>query len=390
MTLAKTEPIGVARGFFQRLLGVHGRSGRTGAIWIPGCRAVHTFWTRRPLWLVFFTRDGTVLSEYQSRWGRLYRHRDADSVLEIDLAVMPGAANEAQRGRIIAACRHICGQSLRAPLGARPRGVAMLEALIATPLVLLLGLLLVQLSLLAHGRLVVGYAAAEAARAAASGHVSEAAIESGLRRGLTPLLGVSARDADPDISTIASATLRTQIQYLRGKAEGWIRWSLLSPTQATLADWGQGVGRVVPPAQWHTGAFPAPHSGTAERERLTGLPSGLRSGQTFLDAGVIKLQVSVGLPLQVPLAGPLLARSLAWWRGCSLSDSAALGAVTLAGSWVTRGSLDGDSAGLNECRLLLAPRVLGLNEKMPARLPVRVIAVSQAQTPFSAKTLPVH
>nr|UOZ96523.1 hypothetical protein NCPCFENI_00418 [Cupriavidus sp.] len=385
------DRIGVARGFLQRLMGVHGSLGRGGAVWFPACRVVHTLWTRRPLWLVFMAKDGRVLSQRLSRSGRVYWCWDADSVLEIDLHSPPGAEPVIVRDAYIKACRALCLQYNARSLHSRPTGMAMLEALIAAPLVLLLGLMILQITHLAYGRLVVGYAAAEASRAAASAQISATAIDGGLSRGLTPLLGLSAGSGAPGVEAIASAAMRTHFHYLRGKAEGWIDWTLLSPTTATLEDWGKGAGRAVSPALWHSGASPAPRSGVSGKEPMTGLAVGRSSGQTFLDAGVIRLEVSVGLPLHVPLAGPILARTVAWWRGCSLSGAAALGSLRLSTPFALGAvTATRESAGLNECRLLLAPSMLGVSAKMPARLPVRVVSVAQAQTVFSAQTLPVR
>jgi hypothetical protein len=264
----------------------------------------------------------------------------------------------------------------------------MVEALIAAPIVLLMGLLVVQLIFLAHGRLVVGYAAAEAARAAASGQVTATAIDTGLRRGLLPLLGVSAQQNAPGLDDLAAATVRGQMHYLRGKAEGWIRWNLLSPNSATLADWGQGTEQAVPPAQWLAGAFPSPRSGFATPPS-GGAAVGRSSGQSFLDAGVIQLQVSVGLPLHVPLAGPLLARSLAWWRGCAATDAANLVSLRLHTPRPFGATSSASAqADLTDCLLLRGSSRLGAFLQSTARLPVRVVAVAQAQTVFSAQTLP--
>ncbi|MBM3376178.1 MAG: hypothetical protein FJY35_08805 [Betaproteobacteria bacterium] len=385
------DRISVARGFLQRLMGVHGPLGRGGVVWFPGCRVVHTLWTRRPLWLVFMAKDGRVLSQRLSRSGRVFWCWDADSVLEIDPQSLPAAMSVGVREAYIMACRELCLRFNARGVYSRPSGMAMLEALIAAPLVLLLGLMLLQITLLAYGRLVVGYAAAEATRAAASAQISASAIDGGLSRGLTPLLGLSARDGVPGSETIASAAMRTRFHYLRGKAEGWIDWTLLSPTTATLEDWGKGTGRVVSPALWHSEAIPAPRSGVSGMEPLTGLAVGRSSGQTFLDAGVIRLEVSVGLPLHVPLAGPILARTVAWWRGCSLSGAMSLGSLRLKTPFA-HGAVTAtrDSAGFNECRLLLGPSMLGVSEKMPARLPVRVVSVAQSQTVFSSQTLPAR
>lgn len=379
--------VGTATRFFHRLLGIHGPPGLKGAVWFPCCASVHTYWTRRPLCIVFLDHDRRVLSWVVSRWGRVYRHPKAHSVLEIDLASLPdGSVND----RAVA-CAVQClppneclVRSPRVP----PVGMAMVEALIAAPIVLLLGLLVVQLILLVHGRLVVGYAAAEAARAAAAGQVSATGIDTGLRRGLLPLLGLSAQQNPPGLEDLAAATARGHMQYLRGKAEGWIRWNLLSPSSATLADWGQGTEQAVPPAQWLAGAFPSPRSGFVTPPS-GGLAVGRSSGQSFLDAGIIQLQVSVGLPLHVPLAGPLIARSLAWWRGCAASDAATLGSLRLHTPRPFGATSSASAqADLTDCLLLRGSSRLGAFLQSSARLPVRVVAVAQAQTVFSAQTLP--
>ena len=313
MTHATDAPprltVGIATKFFHRLLGIHGPQGRTGAVWFPGCRLVHTFWTRTPLCIVFLSQNRRVLSWQVSHWGRIYRHPEAHSVLEIDLAFLPERqVTDSVIQHAVACLPRSVSHDKRTV--STPSGIAMVEALIAAPIVLLLGLLVVQLIFLAHGRLVVGYAAAEAARAAASGQVTATAIDTGLRRGLLPLLGVSAQKNAPGLDDLAAATVRGQMHYLRGKAEGWIRWNLLSPNSATLADWGQGAEQAVPPAQWLAGAFPSPRSGFTTPPSGGGPAVGRNSGQSFLDAGVIQLQVSVGLPLHVQAAGSAVLRDL--------------------------------------------------------------------------------
>jgi len=51
-----------AAGFFQRLVGLRGR-GRLenhGGLWMARCTAIHTFWMRFPLDVVFLDRDFIV------------------------------------------------------------------------------------------------------------------------------------------------------------------------------------------------------------------------------------------------------------------------------------------------------------------------------------------
>src|SRR5690606_10166656 len=66
------------------------------------------------------------------------------------------------------------------------RATAMVETLLAAPIVLLLGLGALQWSLLFHARSAIEYAAFEAARAGSVAQASVDAIEDGFARGLMP------------------------------------------------------------------------------------------------------------------------------------------------------------------------------------------------------------
>jgi hypothetical protein len=43
---------------------------------------------------------------------------------------------------------------------------------------------------------------------------------------------------------------------------------------------------------------------------------GRSSGQSFREAGILRLELTVGVPLQVPLAGPVIGRLARWAAGC--------------------------------------------------------------------------
>lgn len=77
----------VARTFWQRFLGVRAWDdweARSWALWLPRCRAVHTFALGYPIDVVFVSRDRRPLRVVHSlRAGRTCMHLPAWGVLEL-------------------------------------------------------------------------------------------------------------------------------------------------------------------------------------------------------------------------------------------------------------------------------------------------------------------
>ena len=63
---ALLSTVKVARGFFQRLVGLLGRPGlaEDEGLMIPDCGAVHTFGMRFDIDVLFFDEDGTIMALY--------------------------------------------------------------------------------------------------------------------------------------------------------------------------------------------------------------------------------------------------------------------------------------------------------------------------------------
>ena len=57
------------------------------------------------------------------------------------------------------------------------------------------------------------------------------------------------------------------------------------------------------------------------QRHLGNLPVGVVSEQTLLEANTLKLRLQFGVPLNMPIVGPLLDRSLALWSGCGWLNS---------------------------------------------------------------------
>lgn len=200
------------------------------------------------------------------------------------------------------------------------RGGSAVEALLALPVVLLLGLGTLQLGLLYHARLALHHALHEAARAGSTDHASPQSLRRGLARGVVPWL-YGASDAADLERNVARAAARIAL----GEAAGWIQLQQLSPTDASFADWAEPAldpdGRPMPELR------EIPNDNLAVRARRTlpaggaageraGEPIGAASGQTLADANLLQLRLIWGAPLSVPLAGRAIAAIVRRVVGC--------------------------------------------------------------------------
>jgi hypothetical protein len=211
--------------------------------------------------------------------------------------------------------------------------MAALEMLVAIPIVVWLGLGAWQWALVFHARASIAFAVHEAARAASVAHADASAAEHGLARGLLPFLYGAGSRADFEMN------LARALGHVRaGRAGGWIRVTQISPTAQSFEDWGEAAlddsghprdGQVEIPNDnlpvRSTSMQPASGAaGFRGRE-----PIGAASGQTLLDANLLKLEAVYGVPLHVPLVGRLSAWIMQQFDGCGVPAARALGLVSL-------------------------------------------------------------
>ncbi len=197
-------------------------------------------------------------------------------------------------------------------------GSSTVEWLVAAPLVLLLGLGTLQWGLLFNARQALDYALQQATRAGAVSGASAGSIERGLAHGMLPYFGGAAA-GQPVSASLPVALAKVQ----GGKAAGWLNWRQLSPTRASFDDWGEpardAMGDPV------SGAIEIPNDNLRYRTRAIGTSS----RQTLADANLLKLELTVGVPLAVPLVAPLAV----WWMEivdhCRTATPRMLGAVPL-------------------------------------------------------------
>ncbi len=273
-----------------------------------------------------------------------------------------------------------------APVRARSQqGIAALETLLAAPIVLLLGMSVLQWALVFHGRGAVAHAAQEAARAGSVAHGSAQAIEAGLARGLSPWLHGAA-----DLQEHQANLVRTRAHLAQGRAAGWLDWRRLAPTAESFTDWAQTArdadGEPIP------GLLEIPNDNLSlragMRQPASGVagyrgaePIGAVSRQTLSDANLLKVEVVYGVPLTVPAIGGLAA-----WVMRRIDDcpGPAAGGGTSPDAGLRLGALD-----LGVPERLTTPRTWacahynarGTDGRIRPRWPVRVSATVRMQSP---------
>ncbi len=207
----------------------------------------------------------------------------------------------------------------------KPEGFSVLEMLIALPILIFAFFVLIQIGLLWHAKFSLQHAVVVAARHASVLHGSDHSIRDGFVQGLMPLIGRSTA-----LSGVPSSLFRSGAEVTEGLAMGWLRWEVLSPTRQSFQDWGKPVDPHLSPGasageiEIPSAPLPAlalramPVSGVSRYSG--GLPVGVASGQTLLDANTLRLRLQFGVPLNMPVAGPLIAGSLSLWSGCGWPD----------------------------------------------------------------------
>lgn len=187
-----------------------------------------------------------------------------------------------------------------ATTGDGERGASTVEFVVAAPFLLLLGLGVLQLGLIYHGKTIVNYATFEAARTGAVNHARVEPMRRELALRLAPLAG---GDGTAASAALAIARTRAEIDTpvgQDGRAHPATRIEVLGPSAAAFDDWG-----VLDPV---SGREVIPNSHL--RHRHAG-EVGAASGLTLADANLLEIEVVHGLELKVPVVGRVLTAALA-------------------------------------------------------------------------------
>jgi hypothetical protein len=200
-------------------------------------------------------------------------------------------------------------------------GVSMFETVLAIPVLLFLGLAALQWMLVFQARYALTSALQDAARAGSVGFAQEQAITSGLARGLMPYLyGAS------DIVSFQANLVRANVHIQLAQTLGFSRIRMLSPTSESFADWARPArdaqGNIIAGLQ----EIPNDNlSGLASQQTSTGGASGVRLGysvgassrQSLSDANILKLELTYGVPLNVPFVGRITISVLKALNDCA-------------------------------------------------------------------------
>lgn len=175
-------------------------------------------------------------------------------------------------------------------------GAAMVEFVVVGPLITVLGLAILQYSLMFFAKGQINHAAFMAARAGSVAHATFDTIESAYKRALIPLYG-GGENSDELLASYARVVTDLTPNVLRVE--------VLNPTKESFDDFAKDVK-----LNGFFGARAIPNTGVALSSGLDAI--GATSGQTLQDANLLKLRITHGYEPKVWLLGMIHSKYLAW------------------------------------------------------------------------------
>ncbi|WP_373800561.1 TadE/TadG family type IV pilus assembly protein [Delftia acidovorans] len=175
----------------------------------------------------------------------------------------------------------------------RQRGSAMVEFTVVGPIITLLGLALLQYGLVFFNKNQINHASFMAARAGTMAHARMDDIREAYLRAMVPLYGGGSNsDELADAKTKAKADL-----------EGHLRIDLINPTRESFDDWS------APHLSRNTACepFQTPAWRTGTKKDI-----GSKSAQSVQDANLLKIRVTHGYELKIPLVRGIYQHYLRW------------------------------------------------------------------------------
>lgn len=179
-------------------------------------------------------------------------------------------------------------------------GASLVEFVIAAPLIFLLGAGTLQAGILYHGRTILNYATFEAARVGATRHAQHKPMRKELGIRLAPLIG---GDGTPGDAAKAIGKMSIQVESpvdINGNMLVPTKLEILNPTAEAFDHWGErsleydGNRRVIPNSHLR-------YQGNEVRGEAG-------AELSLQDANLLKVRVTHGIPLNVPVVGKILAR----------------------------------------------------------------------------------
>ena len=173
-------------------------------------------------------------------------------------------------------------------------GASLAEFIFTVPAVMLLGLGCVQAGLIYHGKSTLNYATFEAARHGAVNHAQFDAMQAELSYRLAPLYG-----GDGSAAKAAQAIARSKVA---SALPARTNIEILNPTPTAFYDWGEMS------LEAGVRAIPNSHLRHRTSDRNT---VGAQSGLNLHDANLLKIKVTHGFEMKIPVVSSLIAEALA-------------------------------------------------------------------------------
>ncbi|MDP1862958.1 MAG: pilus assembly protein [Thiobacillus sp.] len=187
-------------------------------------------------------------------------------------------------------------------------GATLVEFVIVAPTLLFVLMNLIQYGLLYHAKSQLNYATYEAARAGSVSNADPTAIRTAFTRAMTGYYGGG------------TTTAQLATSYARAAADAaFVRVEILSPTKESFDDYASsglkaklGISsRVIPNSNLAFIKCPVDVPGCNNDPKVN------KSGQTLLDANLLKIRITYGIPdrKQIPLAGRFMTWALGFLNG---------------------------------------------------------------------------
>lgn len=170
-------------------------------------------------------------------------------------------------------------------------GASLTEFVVAAPIIMFVGMATVQAALIYHGKTTLNYATFEAARTGAVNHAQVSLMVEELGQRLAPVQG-----GDGSFARAAQAMAQSVVEAKRPDVT---RLEILNPTIEAFEDWG------VNSQTTHHRVIPNSHLRHKSHE------IGAASGLSLRDANLLKVKVTYGLDLKVPVVSKLIGFAMA-------------------------------------------------------------------------------
>ena len=191
----------------------------------------------------------------------------------------------------------------------RERGATLVEAAVVLPIFIFAVLAIMQTAFVFYAKSNINYAAYEAARAGSMDHASVASITTAFTKGMVPYYGGGKTTSE------LAKTLKKIVDEEMTSVPPPLRVEIISPTQESFEDYNSPKLQ----ARYKTSEPVIPNVGLdvlscpRDASGCQSDPKTNQSGQTLLDANLLKLRITYGIPKAKQM--PLVGRFYTWALG---------------------------------------------------------------------------